>query len=100
MKVRRKPSRQKDSKEFAYEFDNPHGALIKCTVTAGKGMITLYKDNKKVGRYKLSTEPGVSSFVQLNTDREHRKWKITVKGTGAGNNKFELELPQGKTIVE
>jgi hypothetical protein len=95
MKVKKKPSPAKSSKEVAYEFQNPHGSLIRCTVKQGKGTIKLYKDNEKVGEYDLSTEPGVSSFIQLNTDREHKMWKISVKGTGSGKNSFLLELPDG-----
>jgi len=84
----------KKGEEYLHDFINPHGALVKCRVTEGKGEITLYEDDEKIVTYKLSIEPGVSTFVQLNTDREHKKWRVTVKGTGNGDNKFELELPQ------
>jgi hypothetical protein len=91
-------------KTFSYKFDNPAGALVKCTVTQGKGKVTLMADKEKVaGPYNLSLSPGKPFYVSLNTERSQQydvAYQVVIEATGQKKdeeNTFVLELPLGKT---
>jgi len=51
-----------------WKFTNPQGAQVRCEAVAGKGEISLYKNNTKIGLpYQISSDPGHPTAIHLNT---------------------------------
>lgn len=62
---------QKDE-DHTLEFINPNGAQVLCTIEAGEGEISLYKNGVRITElsrtYSMSTKPGYPLIVSLNTN--------------------------------
>lgn len=60
------------NEDHTLEIINPNGAQVLCTIEAGKGEISLYKNGvlttERRKTYIMSTEPGYPLSVSLNTN--------------------------------
>jgi hypothetical protein len=66
--------------------DTPKGTPIDCEVTSGAGVVIFLEAGKFIASDYLSTAPGETFFIRLNTNPEKRneKWEAWIIGTGEG----------------
>ena len=82
-----------EGKEENFQFKKPpNGKPVECKVLNGAGKFELYEDDKLIIDYWLSTDPGETFLVRLNTDTVGQAWKIHVEATGPGKSEFEFRV--------